>query len=178
MLAIPLGLPIALVSFGQSALAVHESTNTLVLEAVDGSPAPSASGDGVVEYRGGGALDSRWTVQLRFRGLAAGARYVAVVQGRYGAAGQPRGDEFDELCTFRATPVGEGGCWWYLVQMQQLNVAQLRLGAVDGPPVVQATRSGDGPGSIRSAPNAFSPPEASTAASPVPATPVASPRLG
>jgi len=173
--ALILATLVSLISTSRTVVAVHDSTNMLVFEVVDGSGSPPATGEGVIEYRGGSELDSRWTVQLRFGGLAAGERYVAVVQGRYGAAGQPNGDEFNELCSFEATSTGDGGCWWYLVRMQQVNVVQLRLGAVDGPPVVQATRNGDGPGSITSFPNAYSPPEASPAASPLSTSPASSP---
>ena len=163
---------------GRPASAAHESTNTLIFEPVAGSTTPAAKGDGVIEYRGGDVLDSRWTVQLRFTGLEPGAAYVAVLQGRFGATGTPEAELFTELCTVRASAAGEGGCWWYLVQMQHVDVVQLRVGSVDGAPIVQATRKGEGPGSIVSTPNAFSPAESSPVASPVASPPAASPATG
>lgn len=169
--AMALAVLFAVAAWPGSTLAAHESTNTLIFEAVDGS---SASGDGLIEYRGGGVLDSRWTVQLRFRGLQPNATYVAVIKGRFGATDTPGAETYSELCTIQTSPAGEGGCWWYLVQMQHVDIVQLRVATVDGSPIVQATRREDGPGSITSVPNAFSPPESSPAASPV-TTPVASP---
>lgn len=179
MVATALAALITVIAMGNSAMAVHESTNTLVFEAVRGGGSPEAAGAGVIEYRGGEVLDSRWTVQLQFRGLTPGALYVAVIQGRYGATGSPEADVFSPLCTLVASPAGEGGCWWYLVRMEHLDVVQLRIGSVDGAAVVQATRKGDGPGSIASVPNAFSPLEAAPVASPVGSpSPLASPSQG
>lgn len=154
--------------------AAHESTNALVFVPVDGSPAPAATGDGVIDFRGGAELESRWTVQLQLRGLAPDATYVAVLQGRFGEPETPGAAAFTELCVVRTSPTGDGGCWWYLVGMRRVDVVQLRSDTVDGLPMAQATRGGKGPGSITSVPNDFSPP-ASPAASPAVASPVASP---
>ena len=152
----------------------HDSTNTLAFEPIDGATHPDASGDGVIAYRGGDDLESRWTVQLQFRGLEPGVRYVAVIQGRFGATGTPEAGEFTGLCTVQASETGEGGCWWYLVQMQRVGVVQLRRDAVDGAPLLQATRDEAGPGSITSVPNAYSPLATPAVGSPV-ALPIASP---
>lgn len=169
---------VGLLSGHRSAAAVHESTNTLVFAPVPGSPAPEVSGEGVIAYRGGGVQDSRWTVQLRFSGLAPATTYVAVIQGRFGATDTPEAAEFTTLCVVATSATGDGGCWWYLVQMQHVGVVQLRTGTAPGDLVAQATRGGDGPGSITSLRNDFSPPEASPAASPVTGSPVSTPVAG
>jgi len=103
--ALALATLVSLFSMSRMAVAVHESTNTLVFEAVGGDVSSKAAGEGVIDYR---------------RGRAAGL-------------------------------------------------------SVDGATVVQATRKGDGPGSITSARNDFSPLDvASPGATPI-ATPVGLP---
>jgi len=155
--------------------AVHESTNTLVFAPVPGSPAPTATGTGVVDFRGEPEPESKWVATFRFAGLAPATAYAVAVQGRFGADGSAEADAFTEVCAFRTGDDGAGGCWYYVRAMRRLGAAQLRLDGADGPPVLQATRAPGGPGSITSQPNRFSPsPVASPLASPAatPASPV------
>ncbi len=161
--AIVLGILTAIVRPG---LAVHESTNTLVFEPVQGEGAASASGTGTVDFRGGGLEDSRWTATFRFEGLDPGAAYVVAVQGRFDAEGTPGAVEFSPICAFTTDPAGEGGCWYYFVVLINLAVVQVQAGELRGPVALQATRK-DGPGSIVGEANRFSPAQ--------PATPVATP---
>ena len=170
--AITTGVLLAAVTWLGSATAAHESTNMLVFAPVDASAVPAASGQGVIDYRGGEGEESRWTVQLRFRGLAPGSTYVAALQGYRGEPDTPEATAFTELCVVRTSASGDGGCWWYLLGMRRVDVVQLRAGSLEGAPVLQATRKGDGPGSITSVRNEFSPPEGSPAASPVLASPI------
>ena len=177
-LALALALMAALAARPPDAEAGHESTNELVFEPISGSETSPASGHGVIDYRGGSGPDSRWTIQLQFVGLAPDSTYVVALQGRYGEPDTPEAEVFTQLCVVQTSPSGDGGCWWYLLGMRRIDVVQLRLGTVDGPPVVQATRKGDGPDSITSVPNEFSPPPSSPVASPIVPSPVASPTIG
>lgn len=177
-LALALVLSAALAARPRDAEAGHESTNELLFAPISGSETSPASGHGVIDYRGGSGPESRWTLQLQFVGLAPESTYVVVLQGRYGEPDTPEAEVFTQLCVVQTSTAGDGGCWWYLLGIRRVAVVQLRLGTVDGPPVVQATRDDGGPGSITSVPNAFSPPPGSPVASPIGASPVASPTAG
>lgn len=135
--------------------AAHESTNTLTFAVPSGSG--TASGDGVVTYHGGDADSSRWTARFHFSGLESNERYVVVVKGRFGEDGSPEAAAFTSLCSFQSDDSGAGGCWWYHIVLNRLNVVQLRSGDAAGSVALQATREPGGPGSITSVPNAFSP---------------------
>lgn len=135
--------------------ATHESTNALTFAVPEG-PGP-ASGDGTVTYHGGDADSSRWTSQFHFAGLESNERYVVVVIGRFGEDGSPEAEAFTSLCSFQSDDSGAGGCWWYHIVLDRVNVVQLRSGDEAGTVVLQATRDPGGPGSITSVPNAFSP---------------------
>jgi len=166
---LPTLLTVAVVatSFWRPVAAVHESTNTLVFAPGPASAAPTAAGNGRIDYRGGTEPQSQWTATFAFVGLAPAATYTVVVRGRAGDDGSPAADAFTPICAFATDGAGAGGCWFYLVGLRRVGVVQLRLGAEGGAPVLQATRAAGGPGSIVSLPNRFSPsPVASPAASP------------
>ncbi len=137
------------------ASAAHESTNALTFAVPSGSG--TSSGDGVVTYHGGDAESSRWTARFHFESLDSNERYVVAVQGRFGEDGSPEAGAFTSLCSFQSDAAGAGGCWWYHIALDRLNVVQLRSGDEAGTVVLQATREPGGPGSITSVPNAFSP---------------------
>ncbi|CAA9568523.1 MAG: hypothetical protein AVDCRST_MAG49-3339 [uncultured Thermomicrobiales bacterium] len=155
----------------RSASAAHDTTNTLVFAPVTGSPSPAATGDGVVEFRGGPEPRSRWSARFGFRGLQPDTDYAVVVQGRFGEDGSPAAEAFTPLCAFRTDPTGAGTCWWYHLGLRRLSVVQVRLGDAAGAPVLQATRAPGGPGTITSRPNPFSPPASPGIATPLPGTP-------
>lgn len=157
---------VLLLVFANTGLAVHESTNSLTFEPAIDQDATPASGAGVVDFRGGDSAESRWTAMFRFERLDPGAVYVVAVQGRYGEEGSAEASEFTPICSFTTDSAGNGGCWYYFVVLINLGVVQLHAEGLDGAVVLQATRE-DGPGSIVSQPNRFSPAE--------PATPAASP---
>ncbi len=158
------------------AMAVHESTNTLVFEPAEETADSSAAGEGSVDYRGGDATESRWTATFQFAGLTPDESYVVAVQGRYGEEGSPEAAEFTPVCAFTSDASGDGGCWYYFVVLIHLSVVQVQSGELGGAVVLQASRE-DGPGSIISEPNPYSPvdtfapvasPEASPVATPAP----------
>lgn len=157
---------VALVAFGVGpahlTLAVHETTNLLVFEPVAQSPAPDASGDGVIEFRGLSEPDSQWTVAFAFNGLRTDTAYSIVVQGRFGEDGSTDATAFTPICAFRATADGHGDCWFYLVGLRRLAVVQVREGGANGAVVLQASRKDGGPGSIVGIPPAPSPVPAAT----------------
>ncbi len=136
-----------------SSLADHESDNELSFEPVADSPSPAGSGAGTIEFRGGAEPDSRWTITFQFTGLLPESTYVMVVQGRAGEDESPEATAFSPICTFRAGDNGDGGCWHYLIGLRRLGIVQVRLDAVDGPVVLQATRKDGGPGSMTSTTN-------------------------
>lgn len=136
--------------------AAHESTNYLSFAVPSG--AGTAAGSGVVTYHGGDVDSSRWTTQFIFTNLDPNQRYVVMVKGRYGVDGSPDAEAFTSLCSFQSNDSGSGGCWWYHKELRRLGIVQLRSGDEIGTVVLQATRAPGGPGSIRSIPNAFSPP--------------------
>lgn len=129
-------------------LADHESTNELTFEPVQDSPAPNGAGEGIIDYRGGGRLDSLWTATSQFTGLAPEEQYTVVVQGRFGEDGSAGATAFTPICDFTTDANGDGGCWYYFVRLIHLSVVQVRLGDASGEVVLQATASEDGPGSI------------------------------
>lgn len=148
-----------LLGVARDTAADHESANTLLFAPVADAAAAAAgaTGDGFIEFSGGAEPASRWTARFRFRGLQPGATYTVVTQGRSGANGTAEAAAFSGICTFRARADGAGVCWYYLLGLQRLGVAQLRLGDATGAPVLQATRGGTGPGEIRSVPNRHTP---------------------
>jgi hypothetical protein len=150
---------VAAASIGSASLTVadHESTNLLTFAPVSGSSTPAASGSGTIEYHGGREPVSRWTSTFEFSGLAPGTAYVVVVQGRTGEDGSAAATAFSPICTVQSDAAGDGTCWDYEFGMRRIGVVQLRQGDGDGPVVLQATRAPDGPGEIRSLPNALSP---------------------
>lgn len=156
----------AMVWIAHPAMAVHESTNTLVFEPAEEEAGSSAAGAGTVDYRGGDATESRWTATFQFTGLAPDESYVVAVQGRYGEEGSPQAVEFTPICAFTSDAAGDGGCWYYFVVLISLSVAEVQAGDLGGPVVLHANRE-VGPGSITSEPNRFSPVD--------PVAPVASP---
>lgn len=155
-----------LIPFVRTARAAHESTNILDFAPVAWS-APLATGDGVIDFRGGTDQATRWTARFHFSGLAPNARYVVVVKGRYGEDGSPEAEAFSPLCDFKTDASGTGNCWWYHLGLQRIGVVQLRSDGEAGPVILQATRNPTGPGSIASTPNAFSPSPSVTPATPV-----------
>lgn len=161
---------VLVIPLAHQARAVHESTNVLRFAPVADSAIPLASGDGVIDYRGGPEESSRWTARFHFSGLEATARYVVVVEGRFGEDDSPEAEAFSPLCDFETDGSGKGNCWWYHLELQRIGVVQLRAGDEAGPVILQATRKPGGPGAITSTPNAFSPPPPGTPASPI-ATP-------
>ena len=134
----------------------HFGKNRLQFERVDPVSLPAAAGTGIVEYKGSKEPSSRWRASMKFSGLAPGAAYTVVIQGRFGGAGSDEAAAFTPLCSFTADAAGEGGCFWYFRGLARLNLVQLRNGNEQGPPVLQATRAA-GPGSIRTDSNRFSP---------------------
>jgi hypothetical protein len=134
-----------------NAFAAHESNNKLVFAPVAGSPSPSASGGGVINYiKGvsGEEPDTAWSSAFRFTDLTPDATYSVVVRGRFADA-----TAFSGICTFTANAAGVGACRSEFLGQQRLAIAQLRLGSETGTPVLQATRQAvvAGPGSITSA---------------------------
>lgn len=162
-----------LISFVRNARSAHESTNILDFAPVADSSAPLATGDGVIDFRGGTDENTRWTARFHFLALEPNARYVVVVKGRYGEDDSPEAEAFSPLCEFETDASGTGNCWWYHLGLQRIGVVQLRDGNQAGPVILQATRKPGGPGTIVSTPNAFSPSPSAT-----PATPVGTPPSG
>lgn len=163
---------VVLVGWAGGALAVHEGTNVLVFAPVDGEAPLGAAGEGTIEFNGGSEPVSRWTVTLRFAGLAPERAYAVVLQGRTGEDGSPAASTFSGLCAFRTSATGDGGCWDYAQGMERLGVVQVRLGDERGAAVLQATRAAGGPGSIVTLPNPDSPDSvASPVGSPAGGTP-------
>jgi hypothetical protein len=134
----------------------HFGKNRLQFERVDPALLPGASGSGLIEYKGSKEPSSRWRASLEFAGLTPGETYTVVILGRFGKGGSAEADSFTSLCSFTADTAGEGGCFWYFRGLARLNLVQLRSGNENGTPVLQATRS-DGPGSIKTEENRFSP---------------------
>lgn len=170
-----------LVLSARAGSAVHEGTSALVFEPVAASVSAGAAGSGLVTFNGGTEPTTRWTATFRFTGLEADTQYAVVVQGRFGADGSAEAEAFTPICAFRADGTGAGGCWDYELGMRRLNVVQLRRGDEAGRSVVQATRGEDGPGSITSVPNRYSPTATEVVGSRQPtaaASPVASPPGG
>lgn len=139
------------------ASAAHERINRLTFAPLAASSAPTGTGVGTIEYRGGDEPRSRWTATFRFAGLQADTAYTVAVRGRFGDDGSAAAETFTGLCTFRTDGAGAGGCWDYARGLRRLGVAQLRLGDENGPPMVQATRAPGGPGAIEGVPNRFTP---------------------
>lgn len=133
-----------------ASFADHESDNVLSFEPVTGAPSPAGSGTGSVEFRGGADPESRWTISFQVAGLQPETDYVVVVKGRFGEDDSPEASAFSPICAFRTDGNGNGGCWYYLIGLRRLGVVQVRLGREHGPPVLQATRQADGPGSMES----------------------------
>ena len=130
--------------------------NRLEFALVDPIVLPDATGTGIVDYKGGDEPSSQWRASFRFTGLAAGASYTVVTKGRFGAPGSPEAEISTPLCAFPADAAGEGSCFWYFRGLARLDLVQLRTGDENGPPMLEANRS-DGPGSITTDPNRFSP---------------------
>lgn len=132
------------------ALAAHESNNALSFAPAAGSPAPDASGTGVINYVKGISEEepnTAWTSSFRFQGLEPDTTYTVVVRGRFADA-----TAFSAICSF-TTNAGDGGsCSEQFIGLQRLAIAQLRLGDQSGTPVLQATRQAvvAGPGEIAS----------------------------
>lgn len=139
-----------------TSFADHESDNDLTFEPVPDSPSPAGTGSGLIEFRGGGEPDSRWTITFQFTGLQPESRYVTLVQGRTGEDDAPEASAFSPICTFRTDENGDGGCWYYLIGLRRLGIVQVRLDGADGPAVLQATRAEAGPGSMTSTTNIHS----------------------
>ena len=137
--------------------AEHYGTNSLVFAPIAESSTSRARGFGVVEYKGGSEPRSKWTATFQFDDLPADTTYTVVVQGRFGDDGSVDAYAFSELCWFHSDAAGEGGCWSYFRGLRRLDVVQLRAGDEQGRPVLQATRSDDGPGSITAVPNRYTP---------------------
>jgi hypothetical protein len=119
------------------AFASHESNNALTFAAVAGSPSPTASGTGIVNYVKGRSTeepDTAWTSSFHFAGLAPDTTYTVFIFGR-GA-----------ICSFTTNANGRGGCESTFIGLPRFGVAQLRLGGAAGTPVLQATRQGVVPG--------------------------------
>lgn len=130
--------------------------NRLEFATVEGSRVPTAAGSGIVDYKGGKELDSRWRATFRFSGLTPGSQYTVVIRGRTGEQDSAEASAFTPLCSFTAEADGAGNCFWYFQELARLNVVQLREGDVDGQRVLQASRSGE-IGSIVTDPSRFSP---------------------
>ncbi|MGH2531621.1 MAG: hypothetical protein ACRDJW_04885 [Thermomicrobiales bacterium] len=167
--AATLALAAFLLLTGSPVRAVHEGANTLAFAPVDGSSTPSASGEGVIDYHGGLDAESRWTGTFQFTGLQPGAEHTVVVQGRFGEDGTPEAEEFAPICSFTTDHAGDGGCWYYFLELRRLGAAQLRLGDAHGAALLQATREPGGPGAMTGVPNRFSPTPPTVTASPPPA---------
>ncbi|MGI8643925.1 MAG: hypothetical protein ACR2LS_07390 [Thermomicrobiales bacterium] len=175
---IGLVLGMLLVGVGQRLTdAAHESTNVLRFAPPDGTAA-DGSGEGRIDYQGGEDEASRWTTTFTFTGLQPETRYDVVVQGRFGEDDTPDASAFTSLCSFQTTASGAGVCWSYIRELRRLGIVEVRQSGNDRSTVLSATRA-EGPGTIASTPNAFSPspsPASAVPASPsAPATPVASP---
>lgn len=128
--------------------AAHESNNRLTFAPVAASPSPDATGSGVINYikgTSGQEPDTQWTSSFRFTGLLPDTAYTVVVRGRFSDA-----TAFSAICSFTTNAEGMGGCAERFTGLQRLAVAQLRLGGVKGPAVLQATRQAvvAGPGEI------------------------------
>ncbi len=141
---------VALLAVPATALAAHESNNKLVFAPVAGSPAPGAAGDGVINYIKGTSEeepDTAWSSAFRFSGLAPDTTYSVVVRGRFADP-----TVFSAICEFTTNVSGIGTCQSQFTGLERLAIAQLRLGGVDGTPVLQTTRQAvvAGPGSITS----------------------------
>jgi len=145
--------------------AVHESTNVLVFQPPDGA-ATSVSGAGQITYNGGPADASQWTATFSFTGLRPDTTHVIAVRGRFGDDESADAAAFTPVCQFVSGPGGDGVCWDYFRVLRRLGVIEVREGDLAGPAVLRATRA-EGPGTIGSTPNAFSPPPPS----PRPGTP-------
>jgi len=159
--------------------AVHESTNRLTFAPVPESDRTSAAGEGLIVFHGGDEPNSQWTATFSARALDPESPYTVVVQGRFGEDGSAAATAFSPICTFTTDRQGNGGCWYYIVGLKRLAVAQIRAGAESGSPVLQATRAPGGPGRMTSEPNRYSPsPVASPSASPIASPPAATPVLG
>jgi hypothetical protein len=134
----------------------HFGENRLKFAIVEPVLLATATGTGIIEYKGGKEPASQWRASFRFTGLEAGASYTVVIRGRFGAAGSPEASSFTSLCSFSADETGQGGCFWYFRGLARLNLVQLRAGGENGTQVLEANRS-RGPGSIETDPNRFSP---------------------
>jgi hypothetical protein len=144
-----LGL-VALLALPATAFAAHESNNSLVFDPVAGSPAPDSAGAGVINYIKGISEeepDTAWSSAFRFSGLAPDTTYTVVVRGRFADP-----TVFSAICEFPTNAAGVGACQSQFTGLERLAIAQLRLGDVNGMPVLQATRQAvvSGPGSITS----------------------------
>lgn len=144
-----LGL-VAVLALPATALAAHESTNTLVFAPVAGSPAPDGAGGGIINYIKGTSEeepDTAWSSAFRFSGLVPDTTYTVVVRGRFADP-----TVFSAICEFTTNASGVGACQSQFLGLERLAIAQLRLGGVDGTPILQATRQAvvSGPGSITS----------------------------
>ena len=131
-------------------------TNRLDFESVGNAAPEDAGGKGIVDYRGGEEPNSTWRASFRFTGLEAATDYTVVIRGRFGEAGSDEATAFTPICSFTTNDKGRGSCFWYFRGLARLNTVQLREGDEEGTRVMQASRS-DGPGSITTEPNRYSP---------------------
>jgi hypothetical protein len=138
---------------------VHYGTNSLTFAAVGKNQSPSAKGRGEVEYDGGNDPRSRWSASFRFTGLTPDTAYSVQVLGRFGEDGSKDAAAYTELCSFTSERNGSGSCFAYFRGLMRLNVVQLQIAGTGGGPVMQATRSDSGPGSITTVPNRYTDPE-------------------
>lgn len=141
---------LALLAVPATALAAHESSNKLDFAPVAGSLAPDGAGSGVINYIKGASAeepDTAWSSAFRFSGLAPATTYTVVVRGRFADP-----TVFSAICEVTTNASGIGSCQSQFIGLERLAIAQLRLGALDGTPVLQATRQAvvSGPGSITS----------------------------
>ncbi|MDQ3413232.1 MAG: hypothetical protein M3509_14060 [Chloroflexota bacterium] len=153
------------------ARADHEGINLVTFAAVDGSPAPNASGTGQMEYHGGVEPVSRWTSTFAFAGLEPETTYVVMVMGRAGEDGSAAAQAESPICAFESDAAGSGHCWDYELGMRRIGVVLLRHDDETATVVMRATRGDGGVGSIVSIPNRFSP--ASPAPPPLLGSPIA-----
>lgn len=129
-----------------------ESNNRLTFAPVTNSPSPDASGLGNVNFDKGASGDSDATavfnIAFAFMGLEPNMPYAVAVEGAFSTDASVYG----ELCSFVTNANGNGNCENQLMGLLRLQVAQLRVGDVNGTPVLQATRAGfgSGPGLIES----------------------------
>ena len=129
-----------------------ESNNRLTFAPVMNSSSPDASGMGNVNFdkgaSGGSDATAVFNIAFAFMGLEPNMPYTVAVQGAFSTDPSVYGG----LCSFVTNANGNGNCENQLVGLLRLQVAQLRVGNVNGTPVLQATRPGfgSGPGLIES----------------------------